>query len=415
MTEGDPQFKLLEFEQVEAAPGTALLRLAGRAAATIGSGALTLIITDARGAHRHDQLPALPGPPGLIRAAFSAPLEDVGPESTYALALPDDIVVPLPAPTRRHTALSAVPAAGVDPAGPSDAEPSEQSESSRLVDAERRAESRRLAITELEHRLQAERERRSATESELAHVRAEREEARAERDASIAERDEAIADRDQAEARARAAAANAGSLEAQLRAATDSATRAQGALETQLTDRSAEFERLRTAAELAHSRAHASRREATELDEQLAHAQAQITVLQQTLDERESERQSIAAAHENSLAAAREETAAAREQVISLEEELASHRDLAPDADTQHGYDLNAELQARLADRDATLAARAAEIDVLRTQVHEHADAIRDEAERRSRAEEALVAATAQQALRDESLALAAQASRQNS
>lgn len=439
MTEGDPQFKLLEFEQVEAAPGTALLRLAGRAATSVGSGSLTLITADSRGEHRHEQLPALPGPPGLIRAAFSAPLEDTGPDSTYTLALPDGTLVTLPAPTRRPN-LTPAPSESDTPAATPDA--GAQSEPSRLVEAERRAESRRLAITELEHRLQAEREQRSAAESDLAHVRAEREEARAERDASMAERDDAIADRDQAEARARAAAANAGALEAQVRAATDTATRAQNALETQLGDRSAEFERLRTAAELAHARAHASRREATELDEQLAHAQAQITVLQQTLDEREAERQSMAAAHERDLSAARADTVAAREQVIALEEELAAQRDIASRSGTAHTQELetaqarldvaqaeldgaqsgdealrhrNEDLQATLADRDATLAARAAEIDLLHAQADEHGSALKAEIDKRLRAENALIAATARQALTRDSLALAAEASRRNS
>src|SRR5271165_6082868 len=185
MTEADPQFTLLEFEQVEAAPGTVLLRVAARAAASVGSGTLTLVTTDGGGEHRHEQLPALPGPPGLIRAAFSAPLETVGLDATFALTLPDGTVVSLPSPTRRHNTPSAAPAPaeGSEPSAPSPSEPSEsspspsessaspsasaeRSEPSRLVEAERRAESRRLAITELENRLQAERERRTTAESD---------------------------------------------------------------------------------------------------------------------------------------------------------------------------------------------------------------------------------------------------------
>ena len=169
-------------------------------------------------------------------------------------------------------------------------------EPARLVEAERRAESRRLAIAELERRLQSERERRSAAESDIAYLRAERDEARAERDSAVADRDEAVADRDQAEARARAAAAGAGTLEAQIRAGADVAIRAQTSLEAQLADRESELERMRTAAEVAQARSHASRREVTALDEQLAHAQAQITVLQQALDEHEAELASSAAA-----------------------------------------------------------------------------------------------------------------------
>ncbi len=76
-----------------------------------------------------------------------------------------------------------------------------------------------------------------------------------------------------------------------MRAAPTTATRAQTALEAQLADRTSELERMRTAAEVAQARAHASRREVTAFDEQLAHAQAQVTVLQQPLDEREAERE----------------------------------------------------------------------------------------------------------------------------
>jgi chromosome segregation ATPase len=400
VTESEAQFELVEFEQVEAAPGTALLRIAARPSARMGSGALTLVITDGTTEHRHEQLPALPGPPGLIRAAFSAPLGHAGPRATYSLALPDGETVRLPAPARRRSALGATAGtASGSAATPPVGEPAtEEGEPSRLVEAERRAESRRLAISELERRLQSERERRSAAESDLAYLRSERDEARAERDAALADRDEAVADRDQAEARARAAAANAGTLEAQIRAAADTATRAQAALEAQLADRASELERIRTAAELAQARAHASRREVTSLDEQLAHAQAQISVLQQALDEYEAERESAAAAMDDAVSAARAETASARERVVALEDELGSVRDLASRSDDQHEYDLetvqarldvahaeievarteaeashhkNGELEATLVEFDAALAARAAEIELLRAAVAE--------------------------------------------
>ena len=76
VTEAEVQFELVEFEQVEAAPGTALLRVAGRPAPDMVSGALTLVIDNGGTVHRHEQLPALPGPPGpdpcrLLRAARS--------------------------------------------------------------------------------------------------------------------------------------------------------------------------------------------------------------------------------------------------------------------------------------------------------------------------------------------------------
>jgi chromosome segregation ATPase len=399
VTEAEAQFELVEFEQVEAAPGTALLRVAGRPAPEMTAGQLVLVIDDNGTEHRHEQLPALPGPAGLIRAAFSAPLEHVGTGATFSLALPDGQTVRLPAPARRRAALSAVPAHGSATATPPGSDPAHRGAeepaqaSSRLVEAERRAESRRLAIAELERRLQGERERRSAAESDLAHLRTERDEARSERDAALADRDEAVADRDQAEARARAGAANAGSLEAQIRATADAATRSQAAVEAQLADRVSELERIRSAAEVAQARAHASRRDVTALDEQLAHAQAQITVLQQALDQREAEQASTRSAMDDEVASARAETASVRERVTALEEEIASQNELASRADAQHTYDLDtaqsridaahsetdavrtetealrhrsAELEATLAELDAALAKRSAEIELLR-------------------------------------------------
>jgi chromosome segregation ATPase len=395
VSEAEAQFELVEFEQVEAAPGTALLRVAGRPSPEMPAGQLSLVIDENGTEHRHEQLPALPGPPGLVRAAFSAPLDHVGPGATYALALPDGRLVRLPAPVRRRAALSSAADPGAAAKSPASGPATEESahESSRLVEAERRAESRRLAIAELERRLQSERERRSAAESDLAHLRSERDEARAERDAALADRDEAVADRDQAEARARAAAANAGALEGQIRAGADAATRVEAALEAQLADRVSELERMRSAAEVAQARAAASRREVTALDEQLAHAQAQVTVLQQSLDQREAEHLAARAAMDDELAAARSETAAVRERVTALEDEISSLRELAARSESQHSYDLDtaqsridaahaetdavrteadalrhrgAELEATLAELDAALAKRGAEIELLR-------------------------------------------------
>jgi chromosome segregation ATPase len=400
VTEPEAQFQLIEFEQVEAAPGTALLRVAARPSRTTGVGPLTLVITNGERVYRHEQLPALPGPPDLIRAAFSAPLEHVANGATFALELPGGEVVRLPAPARRRAAF-AMPAASVSGAAatpPVSGPAAEEPGPSRLVEAERRAESRRLALSELERRLQSERERRAAAESDIAHLRTERDEARAERDAALADRDEALGDRDQAEGRARAAAAAAGTLEAQVRGAADEATHAQAALEAQLADRTSELEQMRAAAEVAQARAHASRREVTSIDEQLAHAQAQITVLEQTLDEREDERELAAAAMDDAVSAARAETAATRERVTALKEELGSLGDATVRADAQHSYDYetaqarldvahaeiemartevetlhhrNAELESTLAEFDAALAARAAEIELLRGAVGE--------------------------------------------
>jgi chromosome segregation ATPase len=356
-------------------------------------GTLTLVITDGPAEHRHEQLPALPGPPDLIRVAFSAPLEHVGQGATFALELADGRLVGLPAPTHRRAALSMqAGSAGAAERSPASG-PATEDEPSRMVEAERRAESRRLAIIELERRLQSERERRSAAESDIAFLRSERDQARSERDAALTDRDEALADRDQAEARARASASSAGTLEAQIRSATESAIRAQNALAAQVADRTAELDRMRTAAEVAQARAQASRREATALDEKLAHAQAQVSVLQQSLDDLENEHLKAISAMEDTLSTARADRTTALERVVALEEELEALRDAAARSEAQHAYDLetaqarldvahaeievarteteslhhhSAELEATLAELDAALARRAAEIDLLR-------------------------------------------------
>jgi chromosome segregation ATPase len=404
VSDEEDAFELVEFEQVEAAPGTALLRISARPSPTMVDGPLTLVVTDGPTEHRHEQLPALPGPPDLIRVAFSAPLEHVGQGANFALELADGRLVRLPAPTRRRAALSMQAGPGGAPARSTANGPVTEDEPTRMVEAERRAESRRLAIIELERRLQSERERRSAAESDIAFLRSERDEARSERDAALTDRDEALADRDQAEARARASASSAGTLEAQIRAATESAIRAQNALAAQVADRSAELDRMRTAAEVAQARAQASRRESTALDEKLAHAEAQVSVLQQSIDEREAEHIKAVAAMEDALAMARGDRTASLERIVALEEELEAARDAAARAQAQHAYDLetaqarldvahveievarteteslhhhSAELEATLAELDAALARRAAEIDLLRGVITQANDEIR--------------------------------------
>ena len=436
MSEGqqpqDPQgqFELIEFEEVEAAPGTSLLRISGRPGQSMPGGGLTLLIEAGGEVHRHEQLPALPGPPGLLRAAFSAPREHVDAGATYSLELPDGRSVALPAPTSRQPALggaggSLLPAVSTGVGAPP------RADSARLLEAERLAESRRLAIGELERRLEGERERRTAAESELSALRNERDQARADRDAALADREAAIEDRDHAEARAKASAASAGALEAQLRAAADAATRTQVTLETQLSDRTAELERVRAVAEEAQARAHASRREATELDERLAHAQAQITVMQKTVDEREAEHAKElenARARSDGPQAQAEEAQAMRRRNAELESTLAELdaalatraaeiellREALGAGRAASAGGANGSVTGEILTGDAS-AVLAAEVELLRAQVQEHRErAQRSDSEaqaalaRARAAEEALVATTAQSALTREALALEA-------
>jgi predicted nucleic acid-binding Zn-ribbon protein len=115
--------------------------------------------------------------------------------------------------------------------------------------------------------------------------------------------------------------------------------------------------------------------------------------MQQSLEQREAEQAVARSAMDDEVAAARAETEAVRERVSALEDEIASLRDLAVRADSQHTYDLDtaqsridaahaetdavrtetealrhrsAELESTLAELDAALAQRAAEIELLR-------------------------------------------------
>ena len=359
VTELEAQFELVDFEQVEAAPGTALLRVSGRPAGELHVGHLWLVIDDDGGAeHRYEQLPALPGPPGLLRAAFSAPLDHLGAGASFSLELPDGQLVRLPAPARRSTALSATPA---PPEGP--------------------------AVSELERRLRSERERRSAAESDLIHVRRERDEARAELDAALTDRDQATAERDQAEARARASAAHAGALEGQITAAEDAAIHMQAAHEAQLADRASELERMRSAAEIAQARAAANRRELTAREEQLAHAQAQIAVLRESVEPREAEPDAALARRAAEVELLRAQVQEHRDDLDSLKH--SRHELVAAAEATQHALE--------------TERARAETAEAHSRQLSE---AVRVAAEARVRAEEALLETAAQQAIAQQPLPL---------
>jgi hypothetical protein len=161
-----------EFEQVQAAPGTALLRLSARpSAGVVEDGPSTLVVDDGERLHRLAPLPSPPGDDGLLRFAYSAPLALIGGHTAFALELPDGSVLGLPAPTKR------------------------------------------LARHELQQRLQAELDRRATAEEQVA-----------ERDAALEEAQERLlaASRALVEERARAAAeleqARAASVQAEQRA-----------------------------------------------------------------------------------------------------------------------------------------------------------------------------------------------------
>lgn len=102
--------ELTEFERVDAAPGTALLRLAARPTQGISvAEPPMLVVNDGQRVHRLSALPAARDPSGLWRAAFSAPATLLGPHSSYSLELSDGSVLDLPAPTPRPRMAAARP------------------------------------------------------------------------------------------------------------------------------------------------------------------------------------------------------------------------------------------------------------------------------------------------------------------
>ena len=136
MTDGS-SIELEHFEQVEAAPGTALLRVAAKAALGVSADvAPTLVIDDGARVHRITPIPAPPAPDGLLRVAYSVPFVLLGARPTFALQLSDGGLIRLPPPAR----------------------------SSRLVAP------RSEATDELERRLRTEQNRRAQAERQAAEA-----------------------------------------------------------------------------------------------------------------------------------------------------------------------------------------------------------------------------------------------------
>ncbi len=102
MTDASSSIELEAFEQIEAAPGRALLRVV---LCSFGSsevaGSPTLVIDAGGRAHRLAPLPAPADPVGLLRAAFSAPVRLLEPGARFSLELSDGSVLDLPTPSVR--------------------------------------------------------------------------------------------------------------------------------------------------------------------------------------------------------------------------------------------------------------------------------------------------------------------------
>ena len=152
--------KLEEFERIEAEPGSALLRVAAKPTSEVSSDVSpTLLIENGARVDRLSPLPALPISDEMLRAAYSAPAALIGVQTAFALELPGGELVHLPAPVRsaRRIAPHRAPPPRLEPDRP------ESRRDQQLRDeAERRAQARRDAVSELE-RFLAERD----AESEL--------------------------------------------------------------------------------------------------------------------------------------------------------------------------------------------------------------------------------------------------------
>jgi len=95
--------ELEEFDQIEAAPGTALLRIAARTSSPSAAGApSTLVVDDGQRLHRVSPLPAPQDPSGLLRAAYPVALGLLQGRPRFSLEFPDGSSIELPSPNRRR-------------------------------------------------------------------------------------------------------------------------------------------------------------------------------------------------------------------------------------------------------------------------------------------------------------------------
>ncbi len=213
------RFDVSSFELVHAAPGTALLRIAGRWTGPVRERLAPpmLVVDDGRRTHR---LAALPGPDDANplsgpdsppwRAAFAAPQELLGSRTAFALDVGRGGLVDLPRPGARPrpAVLSAAPAAPAPPVvAPPTAAPDDDlaqrvaRERERLAAAQHAHEQRREADERERERLRVAREQHLADQAAREQERAAQR-ARAEADRARAQGLREAADRSQAEARA---------------------------------------------------------------------------------------------------------------------------------------------------------------------------------------------------------------------
>jgi hypothetical protein len=103
--------ELQGFEQIEATPGFALLRITARSAASAASDSVpVLLVDDTNTVHRFSALPEASGSGGLLCCAFPVPLAILQQPVSFALELSDGSIIELPEPTRAASATRHVAA-----------------------------------------------------------------------------------------------------------------------------------------------------------------------------------------------------------------------------------------------------------------------------------------------------------------
>ena len=356
MIEAPSDFELVEFEQVEAAPGTALLRVTARPGREPDVAPPALLIADGGPVpHRVDPLPSPPGPPGMMRVAFSAPLDVVRRGTTFALELADGSVVRLPAPSRRRPSRSHDGIAA-------------EAERRRLADAER------LRAIESERRRAVDAERQRAIEAE--RLRTERDQALADRNRALMERNHAVSDRDEAESRARAAAAGTGALEAAARSANETAARLQSELQAHKQSANEAAAKQQSELQAAHEETHSHRQKAVEAAEQLARLGAELEALRTEADAARTANEQVKrriTELDRSLKRSEERESVATAEIEQLRERLAERAKHEADSE-------------RLQVLEETLVVRNAEIELLNATVSDLLDHFEEHADARERA-----------------------------
>jgi len=341
------RFDVSSFELVQAAPGTALLRIVGRWTGPVRERlAPPMLVVD--DGHRTHRLSALPGPDDASplagpdappwRAAFAAPAALLTPRAAFALDAGRDRLLDLPRPGQRARPAPAVVTPRAAPTPDADLARRVAHERERLAAAE---QARERAAREQQARHEAEERdraaRRAAHEQFLAAERARDEAAAAQRARAEADRARAqelreAANRREAEARAAEAQrllehereqARLAAEAQRARAAHDAAAQRAAELERRIEGYRDMLAQATEALAVANGRIEA---DATQLSDALDHAAAQAAQREQAEADAEDARTRLAeleTEHERTLmraSAAQSDLEIERDRVAELEE-----------------------------------------------------------------------------------------------